>query len=104
MPSVPWMYRSRHLRMDCGKQRKACDTTLQESSCRPPEFDLYVGLTYLNFDVGETGLRGSPLNSKTYPLLTSEDTELSGRDEIRGGKSVVRIGMPDAEPQKSWNP
>ena len=85
--------------MDCGRQRKAYDTTLQESGCRPAEFDLYVGLTYLNFDEDETGLRGSPLNSKTYRLLTSEDNELSRRDEIRGGKSVVRIGTPDAEPQ-----
>jgi DNA-binding transcriptional LysR family regulator len=48
---------------------------------RLAEFELDVGLTYLNAD-SDTGLRGIELYREQYLLLTPDDGPMAGRDEV----------------------
>jgi DNA-binding transcriptional LysR family regulator len=61
----------------------------REISRRLVEFDLDVGLTYLNFEGDAAGLGGQPLYSENYLLLTPADNELADRDAVSWAEAAA---------------
>jgi len=61
----------------------------QEISRRLGEFDLDVGLTYLDFEGHDEGLHRRPLYTEKFMLLTPDDNELADRDVVSWAEAAA---------------
>jgi DNA-binding transcriptional LysR family regulator len=67
-------------------------TTSREIRRRLAEFDLDVGLTYLDLDTPPIGLRTRELYRERYLLLTPDEGPLTGRDSV-GWSEVAALPL-----------